>query len=382
MTRDGIDDIDALYVHTPFCVKKCAYCDFNSISYKEGLADDYLKALEKEMDRAVLKSRRFKTIYIGGGTPTALNEKQLTKLLGLIKCRVDNRDLVEYTIEANPGTVNSEKAAILKENLVNRISFGAQSFNNRHLKQLGRIHDANAIFETFSLFRNNGFENINLDLIFGLPYQSVEEWENDLKAAIELNPDHISTYALTYEDGTALKNRLQCDEIKPVDEIAELEMYKLTINLLRKAGFDHYEISNFAKNGKKSAHNMAYWKNMGYIGVGVGAFSFIKGSRKSNEKSVEKYIQNADSLNRITAFQEHLPPKEHAAETIIMGLRMIAGISAGRFLKQTGYSFEELYSDGISNLEKQGFVKHKNNRLALTEKGLYVADSVMMEFLN
>lgn len=375
-----VNEITALYIHIPFCIKKCAYCNFNSIKYQSNIADSYLKALEKEID-SIKGQYVFKSVYIGGGTPTVLNEKQFKYLLNIIDRCIGSGELKEYTIEANPGAINQGKIKILKDSRVNRISLGVQTFDNCLLKTLGRIHANNHTLQTFSMLRETGFNNINLDLIFGIPLQTVKRWENDLQFAISMNPEHISTYSLTYENGTKFKDLLSIGAIEKIRESDELEMYKSAINLLTNSGFEHYEISNFAKKGKKSLHNMVYWKNQGYAGIGAGAFSFINGKRKSNEANVDKYIENVNTHKENVTFSEHLTPKEHAAETVIMGLRMRSGISDSRFLRQTGFRFADLFNNQLSWLKETGFINLKDHRLTLTVKGLYVADSVMAEFL-
>lgn len=380
------NSITALYIHVPFCKRKCGYCSFNSIEYESGTADSYIDAVGKEIALAthLTGSRKygFKTIYIGGGTPSVLNEDQLRRLLELVKGCIEYNELIEYTVEANPGTLSEEKVHILKENLVNRVSLGAQTFNDAHLKTLGRIHTSKQTTQTYSLLRGTGFDNINIDIIFGIPSQKIEEWQDDLNFAIALDPEHISTYSLTYENGTVFNKLISRGVFQRISESNELDMYKSAIDLLARSGFNHYEISNFAKSGKRSIHNMVYWQNQGYIGIGPGACSFINGRRTSNETDVLKYIQNVNNNKSNIIFCEHLSPKDHAAETLIMGLRMRSGISNNRFLKQTGYLFSDIFSGQISELEKAGYISFSENRLSLTEKGLFVADSVMMEFLD
>ncbi|MGR3221172.1 MAG: radical SAM family heme chaperone HemW [Candidatus Anammoxibacter sp.] len=375
------ESITALYIHIPFCVRKCNYCNFNSIEHEDGIVAAYINAIKKELD-LIRDKYVFKTIYIGGGTPTVLNSNELKELLISVNRCIDSRELVEYTVEANPGTLNDEKIHILKNNLVNRISLGVQSFNDTHLKTLGRIHTVRKAYDTYSLLRKNGFSNINIDLIFGIPYQSVKEWQDDLSFVISLNPEHISTYSLTYENGTAFDKLLARGVYRKINESDELDMYKSAISLLTNNGFNHYEISNFAKKGKESVHNVVYWRNQEYIGIGPGACSFINGRRTSNEKDVAKYIRNVNTCKENTIFSEHLQPMEHAAETVIMGLRMKSGISDNRFFRQTGYRFTDIFNVQMSELGKQGYINSKNDRLSLTKKGLFVADSIMMEFLN
>ncbi|MCF6158973.1 MAG: radical SAM family heme chaperone HemW [wastewater metagenome] len=369
----------ALYVHIPFCAKKCCYCDFNSIVSNQKMIDQYLDGIDKEL--RMLKSRfLFHTVYIGGGTPSLLSENQLEKLLDSICRSVLASEIKEYTVEANPGSLTMNKIGLFKESLVNRISLGVQSFQDKQLQFLGRIHSGNDARNTFHLLRDAGFKNINIDLIFGCPNQSPDDWKRDLEIAVELNPEHISTYALTYEEGTALTRDLKSRVVRKLDEYIELAMYKTSINYLRLNGYNHYEISNFAKTGYECLHNCIYWKNAEYIGVGVGAYSFVNGVRTSNEKDVFVYMSKVDENKNTTSFREQLTPGQYASETIIMSLRLRQGISNTDFYERFGYKIEDQFGDTIRKLTKDGLI-HYDERLTLTEKGLFVADTVMTEFL-
>lgn len=380
---DGGRRTMALYVHIPFCLRKCHYCNFNSTELNGGgLVDEYLSAIEKDIDKISRKSTLFRSVYIGGGTPTVLNERQLRRLLTSIDRCIDGKRLVEYTIEANPGTLDSRKVAALRESMVNRVSLGVQSFNDRHLARLGRIHTGEQVVRTYSLLREAGVENVGMDLIFGIPGQDMDEWQDDLDRVVSLDPGHISTYSLTYEAGTSFYDWVSGGTLRRVEEAVELGMYEAAVSILTEAGFRHYEISNFAKAGKRSIHNMVYWQNQEYIGIGTGACSFVAGTRTSNEVDITKYIQNVKAGRGNTVFSEHLPRREHAVETIIMGLRMTSGISDDRFLRQTGFTLKEIFNDHIPSLLDAGYINMDNDRLRLTRKGLHVADSIMMEFMD
>lgn len=372
--------LKALYIHIPFCARKCHYCDFNSIVSESKLIDRYLCAIEKELRD--LKDRYvFNTIYIGGGTPSILTEFQMDKLLRNVIRTVSSSEILEYTVELNPGTLTVDKIRVLKEHLVNRISLGVQSFQDRQLHFLGRIHSGNEARDAFALLRRAGFENINIDMIFGSPGQSPEEWEADLKTAVELCPEHISTYALTYEEGTLLTRDLENKVIHPLDEDAELEMYKTSIRYLVGNGYKHYEISNFAREGYECVHNHVYWKNVGYVGVGAGAYSFIDGVRASNEKDVFKYIDGINENTCAKPFSEHLGLNQYASETVVMSLRLLQGISNNEFYERFGYKMDDQFGHQIRNLARNGLVSYENEILKLTEKGLYVADTIMTEFI-
>ncbi len=371
---------NSLYIHIPFCARKCRYCDFNSIVSESKTADRYLHAIEKEL--SALKDRYvFNTVYIGGGTPSILSEVQLEKLLQSVIRHIPSSEIREYTVEANPGTLTVNKIGLLKEYLVNRISLGVQSFQDRQLQFLGRIHSGNDAKNAFDSLRKAGFRNINIDLIFGCSEQSLEDWEKDLKTVVELNPVHISTYALTYEEGTLLTRDLDDSFIQKLDEGVELEMYKTAIRYLTRNGYNHYEISNFAKYGYACAHNHVYWKNMGYVGVGVGAFSFIDGVRTSNEKDIGKYIDGINENKSVKSFRENLQINQFASETVVMSLRLRQGISNTDFYERFGYKIEDQFGEQMNRLAKYGLVSYENEILKLTEKGLFVADTVMTEFV-
>ncbi|MBI2470106.1 MAG: radical SAM family heme chaperone HemW [Planctomycetes bacterium] len=371
---------NALYIHIPFCARKCRYCDFNSIVSESKVIDRYLCAIEKEL--CALKDRYvFNTVYIGGGTPSILTEVQMEKLLQNVIRYIPPSEIQEYTVEANPGTLTVDKIRVLKDHMVNRISLGVQSFQDRQLNFLGRIHSGNEARDAFALLRNAGFENINIDMIFGSPGQSHDDWEKDLKTVVELSPEHISTYALTYEEGTLLTRDLENKVIHTLDEYVELEMYKTSIRYLTCNGYNHYEISNFAKEGYECAHNRVYWKNIGYVGVGAGAYSFVDGVRASNEKDVFKYIDGINESKYAKSFSENLELNQYASETVVMSLRLRQGISNNEFYERFGYKIEDQFGNQISSLAKNGLVSYENEILKLTEKGLFVADTVMTEFI-
>ena len=371
---------NALYVHIPFCARKCIYCDFNSIVSESKTIDRYLQALEKELN-SLRGQYVVKTVYIGGGTPTVLTEIQLEKLLCSVIRSIPTPEIIEYTVEANPGTLTVNKVGLLKEYLVNRVSLGVQSFQDRELKFLGRIHSSNDARNAFTLLRIAGFENINVDLIFGCPEQTLDDWNKDLKAVVELNPEHISTYVLTYEEGTSITKDLNNEFIHKLDECVELEMYKTAINYLTHNSYNHYEISNFAKAGYECLHNHVYWRNTGYVGVGAGAYSFINGVRTSNEKNVFEYIDRINKNNNVKSFSECLCQDQFASETVIMSLRLRQGISNVDFYKRFGRKIEDQFGYQMERLIEAGLISYEDEKLKLTEKGLYIADTVLAEFV-
>ncbi|MFH1576096.1 MAG: radical SAM family heme chaperone HemW [Candidatus Margulisiibacteriota bacterium] len=380
-----MSEVKSLYIHLPFCKKKCNYCDFVSYAGKESLIDDYVEALIKEI-RALTRlhsghlplpeGEGLKTIYFGGGTPTLLSPKHFDKIISTI---ISHSSLVishsEISLEANPGTADKAKLKALRELGINRLSIGAQSFNDDHLKTLGRIHDSKQILKFYDDARSAGFENINLDLIFALPNQTLAEWQNDLKIAISMEPDHLSTYNLQIEEGT-----LFAKKYKSLDDEIELKMYEHTIETLTASGFKHYEISNFAKPGRECQHNIVYWKNENYLGLGAGAHSHVAGKRWANSESVEAYISldpetkrlgsnkiNINSRNRDV--QSQVPSQ---SETIFMGLRLLDGIPADNF-----NGFEKQLSELIEN----NLLMRENSHVKLTRKGLYLANEVFEQFV-
>jgi oxygen-independent coproporphyrinogen III oxidase len=374
------DHLYSLYIHIPFCASKCIYCDFNSITIKPDIVDEYVLAIESEL-QSVNEEYLFKTAYIGGGTPTVLNETQLSKLLNTVSKYVNISKLKEYTIEANPGTLNAEKISILKNSYINRVSIGTQSFNNNYLKVLKRIHTANEAKDIFFDLKENGFKNINIDLIYGYPGQTLNEWKMDLMESSRLNPEHISAYCLSYEQGTPLTDMINSGIFRRLDEEEELKMYEYTKDFLCNKGYLHYEISNFARPGKKCKHNIVYWRNEEYIGIGAGAFSFVNGKRYCNIKDVSEYISAVKSRKNLICFSEELSKKRRASEILIMSLRMSSGISKIEFLKRSGFDLSGLFGKQINGLAKAGLINFDDERIKLTRKGMSVADSVMTEFI-
>ena len=372
--------IPSLYIHIPFCISKCIYCDFNSIVTKSQIIDEYLQAIEQELQSATGK-HSFKTIFIGGGTPTVLNETQLDRLLNMISKHVDVTNLKEYTIEVNPGTLSDEKVIIMKNSHVGRISIGIQSFNDRYLKLLGRIHSANEAKDIFLNLREKGFNNISIDLIYGYPAQTLNEWKKDLRECCKLDPEHISAYCLTYEQGTPIVEMTDSGTLQKLSEEDELKMYEYTNDFLCDKGYNHYEISNFAKQDKECRHNTVYWENREYIGIGAGAFSYVNGERYCNIKSVKEYTSSSISKKRLICFSEKLPQKQRASEILIMALRMTSGISKKEFTQRSGFDLNELFEKQLNNLTQTGLISFDDERVKLTRKGLSVADSVMMEFV-
>lgn len=344
----------ALYIHIPFCKKKCNYCDFVSCAGKEGLIDDYVQALCREMRG--MQDAQWETVFIGGGTPTLLSPKHYEKILSSVLCVPCS----ELSIESNPGTADKSKLKALRQLGINRLSIGAQSFNDDYLKILGRIHSSADIFRFYDDARSVGFDNINLDLIFALPGQTFEQWKTDLQTAIFLKPNHLSAYNLQIEENTPFYGKVEA-----LSEEAELAMYEYTIETLTATGYNHYEISNFAKPGYECKHNINYWKNGNYIGIGAGAHSHVDGKRWANPDSIEDYIEH-----RAASFVTSI--NNHKRETIFLGLRLLEGVPIGQF-----HGFEK----EVSDLTEKGLLQRKNGYYRLTRQGLYLGNIVFSKFV-
>jgi oxygen-independent coproporphyrinogen III oxidase len=377
-----------LYIHIPFCKKKCSYCNFGSVSLSDGkakhkdLVDRYMAAIKEEIKS--YPPQKIETIYIGGGTPTVLEKEEIPRLLEMCRRHFEIKPGTEITVEANPGILNREKLKMLKKSGANRLSLGVQSFHDRLLKNIGRIHTAGEVLDNFRLARDTGFKNINIDLIFALPGESFKEWQEDLLKATELAPEHLSVYNLSLEEGTELYDLWQAGKLKKASNDLEAIMYEEAINFLTAQGFCHYEIANFARSGRESRHNNIYWKNEEYIGLGAGATSYIDGVRFTNIRNPEVYtakiIESVKHPNRKQfppawcEESEMLNGSKKLGETIMLGLRMLKGIYLTPEIENSFQSqIEELINNNL--LEKQGL------NLRLTHQGLMLANQVYQQFV-
>lgn len=371
-----------LYIHVPFCVQKCYYCDFNSIARDEGLLDSYLTALHKEIELVANKyTPEIKTIYVGGGTPTILSGQQLTTVLE--KCRknfVLSQD-VEITIEANPGTLTEEKLGLTKQAGVNRLSLGVQSFDEQLLQQLGRIHTAQDVINNYALLRKLGFDNLSFDLMFALPGQSLQEWESTLQQAIELGPEHISTYNLKIEANTVFGQWLKEGKIEKVDQELDLAMYRRTIELLEQNGYSQYEISNFSKPGYESRHNKIYWENKKYLALGPGAHFYDGQYRGYNLENIKDYCKQLKAGKLPIADKNRLSRSEKIEETLMLGLRLNNGISLTAFENRFNESLTEIYDAELEKLINQNLIELTANSLFLTDRGREIANQVLSSFI-
>lgn len=369
----------SLYIHIPFCRQKCLYCDFPSYAGKESLMDEYIDSLNKEI---INKGKNYliKSIFIGGGTPSYLDEKNLESLLKAINQLNFKKD-IEFTVECNPGTLNEDKLLIMKNNNVNRLSMGLQSTNNSLLKEIGRIHTFEQFKKNYDEARKIGFDNINIDLMFGLPNQSVEEWKRTLEDAVSLNPDHISAYSLIIEEGTCFYKLYDDDKLNLPNEDEERTMYLSAKEVLNKYGYHQYEISNYSKDSKECYHNKVYWKCNEYLGLGVSASSFVDEKRFKNIDDIKKYIEKINKNEDVREDIHVNDIKDDMEEFMFMGLRMIEGIKIKEFKDRFGRDVFEIYDSAIKNNMKKGLLLFDSEKLYLSAKGIELSNYVMSDFI-
>ena len=370
-----------IYIHIPFCVRKCFYCDFVSYAKKESVQKKYIEALQKEILnwKKSNKDVKIKTIYIGGGTPSCIDGKFITEILNLINIK----NAEEITIEVNPGTVNKEKLYDYKNAGINRLSIGLQSTNNELLKKIGRIHNYEQFLETYKMAREVGFNNINVDLMIGLPGQTMDDLKTSLEDIINLNPEHISVYSLILEDETPLKKMIENNILKLPEEDLERQMYWYTKDFLKINGYNHYEISNFAKQGFYSKHNLDCWEQKEYIGFGISAHSYIDRKRFGNISNLEKKkkncIEGGFDKNRI--IEEEQDKKDEMKEYMILGLRKINGISIQKFENKFNEHPIVLFKKELKKLFNEGLIIIDGDIIRLSNKGLDFANIVWEEFI-
>lgn len=408
-----------IYIHIPFCAKKCDYCDFLSAPSDYKTMESYTKALIKEIELNKEKMAEYlvDTVFIGGGTPSILEENLMVDMIETLKnnCNLDKN--YEMTIECNPGTVTEKKLKAYKKAGINRLSFGLQSADNKELAAIGRIHTYEEFLDSYTVARKCGFENINIDLMSALPRQSVETYRNTLEKIIDLKPEHISAYSLIIEDGTKMKDRVEKalalgKNILP-DEDEERKMYYLTEELLNEAGYKRYEISNYSKQDFECQHNIGYWKRKEYLGFGIGAASLYKEMRYNNVSDLKVYLDKLhgvqgqvsdDVLNNFNNDKEkmlehmsgdriyeshldikeklqHLSKEEQIEEQMFLGLRMVEGVSVKNFNENFGLEFDDIYGEVTKKLIDEGLLERFDEHIRLTKKGIDVSNYVMSEFL-
>lgn len=369
----------SLYIHIPFCKQKCLYCDFPSYAGKESLINEYIRALNEEILRKCSKYK-IASIFVGGGTPSYLNEINLESLLKTINL-LDFKDEFEFTIECNPGTLNEEKLALMKNYNVNRISMGLQTTNDNILKEIGRIHSFEEFKKNYNQARKAGFENINVDLMFGLPNQSMKDWKVSLEDVMSLEPDHISAYSLIIEEGTCFYNLYNNDKLNIPNEEEERSMYLFTKGFLKDYGYNQYEISNYAKANKECFHNKVYWKCNEYLGLGVSASSFVDEKRFKNIDDIKIYIEKINNNEDVTEEIHVNNINDDMEEFMFMGLRMIEGINLKIFKKRFGKDVFDIYDEVIKNNIKKGLLVVDSEKLYLSEKGIELSNYVMSDFI-
>ena len=370
-----------VYVHIPFCKKKCDYCDFISYCNKDNLIEDYVQAVKAEIQTQNIKPE-ITTIYIGGGTPSYIDSKYIIEILEKIKEKNVSSN-AEITIEVNPGTVTKEKLEDYIKSGINRISIGLQTTNDELLKQIGRIHNFTQFLETYKLAKKVGFKNINVDLMLGLPNQRIKDLKESLEQIIKLKPKHISVYSLIVEDGTPIANKIEKGEMQLPDEELERNMYWFVKNTLELNGFIHYEISNFAKKGYESKHNLNCWNQKEYIGIGASAHSYRDITRYSNTENIEEYIENVNNgnFNRNKIIHEVQKEDDAKKEFMLLGLRKIKGVDINQFKNKFGDNPIYLFRNELKKLTDERLLIIDDNNIRLTNKGLDLANLVWEEFI-
>jgi oxygen-independent coproporphyrinogen-3 oxidase len=366
-----------LYLHLPFCLKKCPYCDFYSIT-DLSKKDVYIDALIAEMElRKHGAFHRFDTVYLGGGTPSTFSGPEIEKILAKAASVFDIFPAAEITLEINPGTVTGHSLATYRQAGVTRISVGIQSFNDRILKTLGRIHTAGEAADVLRQAIAAGFDHVGLDLIYGIPGQSTADCQADLDQTIPFEVDHISCYMLSFESGTEFENQRRADQLHPLTDTRTADMYRTVVSELARRGYPQYEISNFSRPGCHSLHNVKYWNGTSYVGLGAGAHSFDGVTRSWNCRDVDQYIKSISDGCLPTDGQEKLTRSQHMLEMIYLGLRTTVGIGKNDFERRFQVDFNHLFGDIVNDLQGRGFINENENRLSLTVEGMLLLDAIV-----
>lgn len=370
-----------LYIHIPFCVSKCSYCDFYSLAPgRRAEAALFVQCLETELGR-LPDGFAPETVFVGGGTPTALAPEELERLFGILRARLELSRVGEFSVEANPGTLTPRKLDILRGGGANRMSIGVQSFNDDALRLLGRAHTAAQAREAVGMLRAAGFENINIDLIQSIPGTGTEDTLADVRAALALEPEHLSVYNLSFEEGTPLFEELARGRVEAAGDDAEAETYFAVRELLERSGFVHYEISNYCRSGRECRHNLLYWTGGEYFGCGPSAHSHWRGARWGNFPSLENYAKALQKGHRPGTEAERLAAEAKARETLVMGLRLVGGIELEAFRRRTGFDADALCGEALVHLEAEGLLLRANGRLRLAPKALFVSNAVFCELV-
>ncbi|WIV10680.1 radical SAM family heme chaperone HemW [Proteiniborus sp. MB09-C3] len=372
-----------IYIHIPFCKSKCYYCDFCSFPRMLDSAEKYVSYIKKEIDlyEEDLKEYNVNTIFLGGGTPTVIDGKYIYEIIDYIYKKTNANQVKEITIEANPKTLDEEKLEMYKKAGINRISIGVQSMNDMMLKKIGRIHTVEDFTNTYNLIRKYEFNNVSFDIMFNLPEQTLEDSIRTLKLAIQLEPEHISYYSLKIEEGTPFNNKYINKQLILPDEDVEREMYHEGIELLKKKGYHHYEISNFAKKGYESKHNLIYWKCEPYIGLGLSAHSYFKNYRYGNTEDMNIYFEQISNKNLATVEKELIDKDMEIAEYLILGLRLIEGVNSNKFKEKFNINIKDIYGKTINKFINEGLLEEDRDNIRLTKGGLDLSNIVFMEIL-
>ena len=365
-----------LYVHVPLCRSKCRYCGFYSVPAAGQDAGRLVRAILRELEG--YDGAEFQTAYVGGGSPTALPAGELIELVRRVRRRC--REGAEFTVECNPGQVGPELLARLREAGVNRLSFGAQSFRAAELELLGRGHSVEQIGLSVEMARRAGFDNLGLDLISAIPGSTLADWQASVEAAIGLNVEHVSAYSLSFEAGTVFEDRRQAGRLVPVDEELDRAMYEWAIDRLEGAGLRQYEISNFARAGRECLHNLGYWENRPFVGVGPGAASYWRRGRTANEADIERYVEAVESGRPAPGECRAASAEEVACETAVLNLRMRAGIDLAEFKRRTGFDAMAIFAEPIRRYTELGLIEVAAGAVRLTRRALPIADTVLCDF--
>lgn len=376
----------AAYIHIPFCEHICHYCDFNKFFIKTQPVDEYLAALEKEMQHTIEQKgeQELKTIFLGGGTPTSLTVSQLDKLMNSIHrvLKPTKKKLIEFAVEANPDELSLEKLHVLKEAGVNRLSFGVQTFEDDLLKKIGRVHQKKDVLTSFERARAVGFDNISLDLMFGLPHQEKHHVMNSLETAFSLGAEHYSVYSLIVEPKTVFYNLMQKGKLHLPPQEREAEMYELVMDEMERHGLKQYEISNYAKPGFESQHNLTYWSNEDYFGFGAGAHGYVDGVRNVNAGPVKHYLELIDQTGFPYKETHQVTKAEQIEEEMFLGLRKIEGVKSADFQAKYGTAPEALFPTVLEELEEKGLIVKDDIGIRLTRKGKLLGNEVFQAFLG
>lgn len=374
--------VTSAYIHIPFCEKLCHYCDFTKFFYDEQMADEYLIALEKEISTAIQQpGKKMKTIFVGGGTPTALNNRQLLKLVKMIATYYDLSNIEEYTFEANPGDLTKEKIDILASHGVNRISMGVQDFNDEMLEKLGRLHRVKDVYQNVNDLQNAGITNISIDLMFSLPNQTMEHFSKSLEEALSFKLPHYSAYSLQIEPKTVFYQRYKKGTLTKPPEEVEADMYALLRQRMNEEGRNQYEISNFAITGYESKHNLTYWNNEYYYGFGAGASGYLPGYRTINIRPFPAYVKEAEASGKPVLYTDKITKKERMEEEMFLGLRKSEGVSLSLFQTKYLINPNEIFRETFKKLTQRGWLEQRGDFVRLTEEGKPFGNEVFQEFL-